>query len=168
TNNPAWVLYALLTNERWGIGRDIDALAVDKWSFYEAAIWNDGPVSDGKGGIEVRHTCNCVINTQQDAWVLLTAVASSMLATIYYASGTVFLAQDRLITNIERIFGPADVEDGLFQYVGTDYRSRGTAGAIQWNDPDDQYNPATELVQDPTLLAQQGYRETQQPAFGCT
>src|SRR4029077_7718922 len=127
TNNPAWILYALLTNERWGIGRDIDALAVDKWSFYEAAQWNDGRVSDGKGGIEPRHTCNCVINTQQDAWVLLTAVASSMLATIYYASGTVFLAQDRLITNIERIFGPADVEDGLFQYVGTDYRSRWTA-----------------------------------------
>jgi predicted phage tail protein len=168
TNNPAWVLYALLTNERWGIGRDIDAIAVDKWSFYEAAAWNDGAVSDGKGGVEPRHTCNCIINTQQDAWTTLTAVASSMLATLYYANGTVFIAQDRLIGTVERLFGPADVENGIFEYVGTDYRSRWTAAAIQWNDPDDKYNAAVELVQDPTLLAQQGYRETQQPAFGCT
>jgi predicted phage tail protein len=170
TNNPAWVLYALLTNERWGIGRDIDVQTVDKWSFYEAAQWNDGgvPNPDVPGGIEPRHVCNCIINTSQDAWTILTAVASSMLATLYYADGTVMIAQDRLIIPLTRLFGPADVQDGLFNYVGTDYRSRWTAAAVQWNDPEDAYKPAVELVQDPTLLAQQGYRETQKPAFGCT
>ena len=98
TNNPAWILYKLLTNERWGLGRFLDVSAVDKWSFYEAAVYNDSGVPDGKGGFEPRHTCNCVINTRQDAWQVLTAVASSMLATLYYANGTVFIAQDRRST----------------------------------------------------------------------
>jgi predicted phage tail protein len=169
TNNPAWILYNLIVNERWGVGRDIDASAVDKWSFYEAQQYNDNPVSDGKGGIEQRWTCNCVINTRQDAWQVLQAVASSMLATLYFANGTIFLVQDRLVAQPSRIFGPADVENGLFNYAGTDIRSRWTAVPVGWNDPDDKYSAAVELVQDATLVAQQGYREApQQQAFGCT
>jgi predicted phage tail protein len=167
TNNPAWVLYNLLINERWGLGRDIDVSAIDKWSFYDAQRYNDQPLSDGKGGLEPRFTCNCVINTRQDAWQVLSAVASSMLSNIYFSNGTVFIAQDKP-SPIERLFGPADVVDGLFDYTGMDYRTRYTAAAITWNDPGDSYNPAVELVQDPTLVAQQGFRETQQAAFGCT
>jgi len=169
TNNPAWVLYALITNDRWGVGRDIDASAVDKWSFYEAQQVNDAPCQDGQGGIEPRWTCNCVINTRQDAWQVLQAVASSMLATLYFANGTIFLVQDKYISDPARIFGPADVENGLFTYAGTDVRSRWTAVPVGWNDPGDKYSAAVELVQDATLVAQQGYREApQQQAFGCT
>src|SRR5262249_9576324 len=167
TNNPAWVLYNLLVNERWGLGRDIDTAAVDKWSFYEAQLYNDAPMDDGAGGVEPRFTCNCVINTRQDAWQVLTAVASSMLANIYFSNGTVFIAQDKP-GPVERLFGPADVVDGLFDYTGMDYRTRFTAAASSWNEPEGSYNVAVELVQDPTLVAQQGYRETQQAAFGCT
>jgi predicted phage tail protein len=168
TNNPAWILYNLMVNERWGLGRFLDVNVVDKWSFYEAAVYNDGGVPDGKGGYEFRHTCNCVINTRQDAWQVLTAVASSMLATIYYANGTVFLVQDRPLYSPERLFGPADVEAGLFDYAGTDYRSVYNVAAITWNDPEDHYKPAVELVLDGPLVATQGYKETQQTAFGCT
>lgn len=169
TNNPAWILYGLITNTRWGVGRDIDASAVDKWSFYEAQMSNDAPCSDGQGGIEPRWTCNCVINTRQDAWQVLGAVASSMLATLYFANGTIFLVQDKFIASPSRTFGPADVENGLFNYAGTDVRTRWTAVPVGWNDPDDKYAAAVELVQDATLVAQQGYREApQQMAFGCT
>jgi predicted phage tail protein len=169
TNNPAWILYSLLTNERWGVGRDINASAVDKWSFYHAQQINDYPCSDGQGGIEPRWTCNCVINTRQDAWQVLAAVASSMLATLYFANGTIFLVQDYYIDAPSRMFGPENIEDGLFSYVGTDVRSRWTAVPVGWVDPDDKYQAAVELVQDPTLVATQGYREApQQQAFGCT
>ena len=95
THNPAWILYNLLVNERWGLGRYLDINAIDKWSFYEASIYNDIGVPDGKGGIQERWACNCVINTRQDAWQVLTAVASSMCATLYFANGTVFCVQDR-------------------------------------------------------------------------
>jgi predicted phage tail protein len=168
TNNPAWVLYGLLINERWGLGRFIDVTAVDKWSFYECAQYNDELVPDGSGGTEPRWTCNCVINTRQDAFTVLNSVASCMLALLYWSNGTVFVAQDRRAGAPTRLFTPADVEQGLFDYQGADYRSRWTAVAVQWNDPTDQYNQAVELVQDQQLVAQQGYRDTQQAAFACT
>lgn len=168
TNNPAWVLYGLLTNERWGLGRYVDVSAVDKWSFYEAAQYNDQLVPDGLGGQEPRWTCNCVINTRQDAFTVLNSIASGMLALLYWSNGTIFIAQDRRAGPPTRLFTPADVENGLFDYAGTDYRSRWTAVAVQWNDPSDQYNQAIEPVLDQTLVAQQGYRDTQQAAFACT
>jgi predicted phage tail protein len=169
SNNPAWVLYNLLTNPRWGLGSQLDPAAVDKWSFYTCAVHNDGSVPDpATGGVELRFTCNCVINTRQDAYVVLQAIASNMLAQIYYSSGTIFLVQDRYMATPMRLFGPADIEGGLFDYSSADVRSRFTAAAITWNDPGDSYNPAVELVQDPALVAAQGYRETQQTYFGCT
>lgn len=170
TNNPAWVLYALLTNDRWGCGKFIDKTAVDKWSFYEAAVYNDRMVPNGSGGSEPCFTCNCVINTRQDAFTVLAAVASSMNAVLYWANGTVFVAQDRpppAGTSL-RFFGPADVVDGLFTYQGTDVRGRYTAAAITWNDPDQRYEATVELVQDGPLIAKKGFREVSQTAFGCT
>jgi predicted phage tail protein len=168
TNNPAWALYGLLTNERWGLGRYIDTSMIDKWSFYDCARSNDELVTDGANGTQPRWTCNCVVNTRQDAYTVLQAVASSMLGLLYWSNGTVFLVQDRLLPGATRLFGPSDVEGGIFDYAGTDYRSRWTAAAITWNDPSNMYKPAVELVQDPALVALQGYRETAQTAFGCT
>jgi predicted phage tail protein len=168
TNNPAWVLYNLLVNERWGLGRFLDVNAIDKWGFYDAALFSDQGVPDGKGGYEYRYTCNCVINTRQDAWQVLTAVASNMMAQIYYANGTVFLVQDRPLYSPERLFTPADIEAGLFDYSGTDYRSVHNAAAVTWIDPDNLYVPTVELVLDGPLVAEQGYKETQQTAFACT
>jgi predicted phage tail protein len=165
SNNPAWILYALLTNERWGLGRFLDVSAIDKWSFYEAQQRNDNWMSAFG---EVRYTCNCVIATRQDAYELLQAVASNMMAQLYYANGTIYLVQDTILYSPVRNFGPSDVENGLFDYTSSDVRSRFTAAAITWNDPDDKYQPAVELVQDPRLVAQYGYKETQLSLFGCT
>ena len=170
TNNPAWILYALLTNERWGLGRDLDPDSIDKWSFWDAAGYNDNGVPDGSGTgrLEWRWLCNCVINTRQDAWQVLTAVASSMLGSLYFANGTVYLVQDRPAVTPARLFSSSDVENGLFDYTGTDYRSMYNAVAVTWIDPSQQYTPAVELVQDPVLVAQQGYKDTALTAFGCT
>lgn len=170
TDNPAWHLYEVLTNERFGVGRDIDTAAADKWSFYECAVYNDGLVPDGLGGggMEPRFTCNCVINTRQDAFTLLNAIASNMHAALYYANGTIFIVQDREQTTPERLFSPANVENGLFDYAGTDYRSLVNAVNVTWNNPDENYDPVVELVTDPDLVAQQGYREKGETMFGCT
>ena len=168
TNNPAWILYALLTNERWGLGRYLDGNMVDKWSFYECAQYCDGYVPKDTGGAEPRFTFNGIINTRQDAFAVLQAVASNMLGQLYYANGTIFLVMDRP-GNPTRLFTPSDVENGLFDYAGADIKSRWNAVPVQWVDPADTYNPATELVQDPNLVATQSYRESNTViAYGCT
>ena len=45
TDNPAWILYDLITNKRYGLGKyGIDAEFVDKWSLYEIAKYCDQKV----------------------------------------------------------------------------------------------------------------------------
>jgi predicted phage tail protein len=168
TNNPAWVLYDIMTDTRAGCGRDIDAGSIDKWGLYEAAQYNDEWVPDQEGGFEPRFTCNCVINTRQDAYTVLAAVASSMRALLYYSNGMIMIAQDRPQPAPTRYFSPANVENGLFDYAGTDVRSMFNAAAITWNNPDEMYQPNVDLVVDPSLLATQEYRDTSQTAFGTT
>lgn len=170
TNNPAWILYETLTNPRWGVGRDIDAAAVDKWGFYECAVYNDGMVPDGygTGGVQPRFTCNCVIATRQDAFQVLNAIASSMHALLYWSNGTVYVVQDRPSASPGRLFSPANVTGGLFDYTGADYRSRFNAVGVSWIDPTQNYEPTVDLVQDPEYMRAQPYRDTSSTAYGCT
>jgi predicted phage tail protein len=170
TDNPAWVLYELATNKRFGTGRDIDAAAIDKWGLYECARYNDEMVPDGlgQGGTEPRFTCNCVINTREDAYKVLNAVAACMRAVLYSANGTIFIVQDRPVVSWGRLFSPANISDGIFDYTGGDYRSRFNAAAVTWNDPSQDYEPAVELVTDPMLISTQPYRDTETTAYGCT
>ena len=132
----------------------------------EAARYNDELVPDGNGGSEPRWTCNCVINTRQDAYTVLNSVASSMLALLYWSNGTVFVAQDRrsgradAAVHAGRCRGRPVRLSGRRLPLALDRRrgARGTTRATS-------YNAAVELVQDQTLVGQQGYRETQQAAY---
>ncbi|WP_228158149.1 hypothetical protein, partial [Acinetobacter baumannii] len=47
TNNPAWVFYDLVTNERYGIGEMIGSFGVDKFALYAIARYCDELVDDG-------------------------------------------------------------------------------------------------------------------------
>ncbi|MFD1806930.1 host specificity protein, partial [Pasteurella oralis] len=50
SNNPAWVLYDLMTNKRYGLGWRLGAFNVDKWTLYQVAQYCDQLVPDGFGG----------------------------------------------------------------------------------------------------------------------
>lgn len=167
TNNPAWVLYDLFVDERRGLGRDIPYTSVDKWSFYQAAVYNDGWVPNGFGGWEPRFTFNGILNTTEEAANVLQAVASSFRAQFYVAGGVVMLAQDRPAVGMARVFGRANVE-GDFDYQSTEVRSRITTVNVAWNDPTQTWSQQIEPVVYPEMLGRYGYRETQIAAMGCT
>jgi predicted phage tail protein len=170
TDNPAWVLFDLLTNDRYGVGGMITNGVPDKWGLYECSKYNDELVPDGKGGMEPRFTCNLVITKREDAYRILGAVASCMWALLYYSNGTIFVVQDRPDPNPYRLFGPSNVVNGLFDYTSTDYRSRFTAVNVMWNDPSQNYEPAADLVIDPVYVARFGYWEPDRPetTYGVT
>ena len=48
-NNPAWVFYDILTNNRYGVGQFVDENLIDKYSLFEIAKYCDELVSDGEG-----------------------------------------------------------------------------------------------------------------------
>jgi predicted phage tail protein len=54
TDNPAWIFYDLVLNNRYGLGQWVDASMVDRFALYIIAQYCDVMVSDGMGGQEPR------------------------------------------------------------------------------------------------------------------
>ena len=57
-DNPVWVFYDLLVNERYGLGQFIDKSNIDKYGLFQLAKYCDELVPDGEGGYEPRFTTN--------------------------------------------------------------------------------------------------------------
>jgi len=169
TDNPAWVLYDLLTNTRYGLGEFIKDYNVDKYSFYNAAVYNDVLVNDGQGSglFTPRYTFNGQILQQEESWKLLQAIASTMRAALYIGGGIVKLIQDRPSSAV-KLVSRANVIDGLFTYSSTTARERHTAVNVVFNDPNDSYLPKIITMEDTAGIARYGYNLTELTAYGCT
>jgi hypothetical protein len=167
TDNPAWILYDLLLNTRYGMGEFITASDVDKYSFYDAGVYNDALVSNGNGGTEPRFAFNGVIQSRDDAIKVLQAVASCMRSTLIYYGGLIRVNQDRPSSVLKTITN-SDVVDGLFTYSGSSIIQRTTAVNVQFNDKNDKWLPRIISEDDTTGIARYGYNATDIAAFGCT
>lgn len=171
TDNPAWVLYDLITNKRYGLGQYIDESEVDKFSLYTIAQYCDELVDDGQGGTEPRFTFNYSIETQEDAVKVLQVVASVFRGMIYWGSegsSGIITATHDAPRDAEKIYSRANVLGGLFTYSGTALDTRHSAVFVSWNDPNQDYAPRVEVVEDISLIERYGYRKTDVLAYGCT
>ena len=166
TDNPAWVVYDLLTNTRYGLGEYIDETTIDKFEFYDAAVYNDSLVDDGDGGTEPRYTFNAQLATQQDSWAAIQAVASSMRASVI-AGSIITLFQDRP-TPVSRLITNANVLDGTFTYSSTGLATRNTVARVTYNDPDDRFLLKTVTEEDTAAIARYGFNPTDVATLGCT
>jgi predicted phage tail protein len=167
TNNPVWVFYDLLTNPRYGLGDVIAESNVDKYALYEIAKYCDELVPNGFGGTEPRFTFNGIINTQQEAYTVLQSLASAFRGMTYWANGLVYATQDSPKQPVQLV-APANVSDGSFIYASSTLKERHSTALVTWNDPQDFYRPAVEVVEDKDALLRYGYRSVDVVAFGCT
>lgn len=167
TNNPAWVFYDLVLNDRYGCGDVVNAGQVDRFELYRVAQYCDVMVADGKGGQEPRYTCNAYIQSRADAFKVLQDVASIFRGMAYWAAGTVVVAADMPL-DTAYIYTAANVIGGLFTYVGSPLSSRYTVALVSWNDPANNYQQAVEYVEDSDGIARYGVVQTEISAFGCT
>ena len=167
SDNPAWVLWACLTNERWGVGRFLETSNVDKWMLYAAAQWFDELVPDGNGGFEPRLTFNGTIDSALEAERALAVIAGACQAVFYWASGAVNIVVDKPDDPVA-IIGPANVVDGKIVYSGSDIATRPTSVQVTWFDPDNAFTKAVEVVEDLDLIDCYGVRVTEVAAPLCT
>ncbi|QMI45644.1 host specificity protein J [Burkholderia sp. MBR-1] len=167
TNNPAWIFYDLLLNDRYGLGKTVDASMIDKWGLYEIARYCDVMVSNGKGGVEPRFTCNCVIQSAADAFKVLQDIAGVFRGISYWGPGAVIASAD-MPSDPVYVYTAANVIDGAFRYVGSERKTRYTVALVSYNDPSNQYKQAVEYVPDDDGIARYGVIKTQVTAFGCT
>jgi hypothetical protein len=167
TDNPAWCLYDLITNNRFGLGKYIDSKLVDKWSLYEISQYCDQLVPDGMGGLEPRFTCNVLISTKDEAHKILNDMASIFNGLIYYSAGQLFINQDRPKDTIY-LFNNSNVVDGTFTYSSSAKKARRSVALVRYNDENNNYLPAVEYVEDRSALLKYGIRQTEIVAFGAT
>lgn len=167
TTNPAWCLYDLLTSGIDGVGREFGFTDIDKWGLYEIGQYCDELVPDGRGGMEPRFTCNGSLVTREASWETLSLFAGSFRTVIFPANGTVFFYQDKP-ENYCRILTPANVIDGIFNYEGTDVKSRHSVVNVSWLNPELGFEPDVEVVEDPEIMYELGWRPLDEVAAFCT
>jgi hypothetical protein len=167
TNNPAWILYDLVTNNRYGIGDYIKAAEIDKWSLYSIGVWCDEPVPNGRGQNERRWVCNAVIGDRQEAFDLLQSICSVFRGGHYWSGGLMTAIADKP-QDFVGTYTNANVERGDFTYAGSDLRARHTQVAVHWNDPDNLGQPRTSLIDDHDAIARYGLSKIDVTAIGCT
>lgn len=167
TDNPAWCFYDLVTNPRYGLGDYLKEVMIDKWSLYEIAKFCDELVDDGRGGREKRFTCNVYIQTAEEAYKVISDMASIFRGIVYWANGALYPVQDRPKA-ARAVFTNANVLEGRFTYSGTSKKARHTIAFVRYNDPEQLYTAVYEYVEDPQGVLDYGYRETTVAAFGCT
>ena len=167
SNNPAWVLYDLVTNKRYGLGSFIPDLYVDKSKLYQIGRYCDELVPDGFGGLEPRFTVNTTFQTRADAYKIISDLCSVFRGMAYWAGGTISFTQDAP-SDPTMIFSQANVVDGVFSYQGSARKDRHSVAHITWNDPSESYKQKIEYVEDAELIEKYGIRKLDLVAFGCT
>ena len=168
SDNPAWCLYDLLINKRYGLGSRIDAGMLDKWKFYQIAQYCDQLVPDGKGGTEPRFTCNLYLQTRVEAYKFIQDMASIFRGITYWATGAIIVNQDAPAP-VRYQFNNTNVEGGIFDRAGSNVQTRHNVALVSWNDPSNGYKQSIEYVEDFAAIQKMGYvSETEVSAFGCT
>lgn len=168
TNNPAWVYYDLLLNDRYGLGDRLNAGNVDKWELYRIARYCDEMVPDGKGGQEPRFTCFLYYQTRADALKVLQDIAAIFRGMTYWAGGSVVTSADMPDDPSGEPFTAANVIGGKFNYPGSARKTRYTVALVSWNDPTDFGRRKVEYVPDRAGLARYGVQQTEITGVGCS
>lgn len=193
SNNPAWVLFDLLTNNRYGLGDYLGArntpmyighpdfgntinlggYAVDIYSLYNVAQYCDESIptgyvgEDGTRGTEPRFTCNLYLQTQEEAFTVINNIASIFRGMLYWSGGELVTIQDKPEPMIA-LFTNANVIEGKFEYAGVGIKGRHTIAQVTWNDPKNLYKQNIEYVESKDAIARFGYIPTNVVAMGCT
>ncbi|MFX2674593.1 phage tail protein [Enterobacter hormaechei] len=169
TDNPAWIYYDIILNERFGLGQRIDANQIDKWELYRIAQYCDQLVPDGKGGsgTEPRFRCNVYIQDRNDAWTVLRDLAGIFRGMTYWGDNKMYVLAD-MPRDVWHIYNHASVVEGKFTFADPSETTRNTAALVNWSDPANHYKDTPEPVYDNDLAMRFDYRQLEMTAIGCT
>ena len=164
TNDPAWCLYDLLTNTRYGAGIPEDTL--DKYDFFAISKYCNELVNDGQGGQEPRFSLNLLINSRDEVYNVIQQLTAIFRGIAYYGAGSLVLLQDKP-SDAQYLLGPSNVVDGIFSYSGTSQKARHTVAVVAWQSYDTRGDTEYEYVEDHAAVAKHGIIKKDIKAIGC-
>ncbi|HDJ1984846.1 TPA: host specificity protein J, partial [Salmonella enterica subsp. enterica serovar Concord] len=167
SSNPAWILFDVLTNARYGLGQFVSESMIDLGQLYQIGRYCDEEIDDGFGGKEKRFAINTQITSRQDAYRLIQDIAGAFRGMVFWAGGMVNVMQDSPSDPV-MMFTNANVKDGLFSYKGSARKDRPSVALVTYNNKEDGYKQNIEYVEDQEAMRRYGERKTEVVAFGCT
>jgi predicted phage tail protein len=166
TSCPAFILFDLLTSNRYGFGDHIAAAQLDKWAFFAASKYANALVDDGFGGQEARFSCNTSIQTAEEAYKLVNDLLSVMRCQAFWSIGSLTIAQDAPSDPVY-LFNQANVTPEGFSYSGSSLKVRPNVAVVSYLDLNLR-DTAFEVVEDIDSIAKYGVVRSEISAFACT
>ena len=167
TDNPAWVLYDVVTNKRYGLGGRLGEFGSDKWALYQVAQYCDQLVPDGFGGQEPRFTCNVWLTEQRSAYQVINDICSIFRAMPVWNGQQLTVVMDRPADPVWT-YTNANVDESGFSYTFSARKSRHNAIQVEYADKENSYEKAIEYVSDDESIRKNGLNVKKITAFGCT
>ena len=177
SNNPAWVLLDILTDNHAGFGGFIDRNNnfenIDIYSLYSIARYCDEEVVDLTSTLlrHKRFTCNVQITKANDALNTIQNFCSIFHGYALFSAGKISFYIDKnedVDNNPPIVINQTNVVDGYFKYSTTPRENRYNRVIAHYNDPDDLYKKKQVMVEDEESIEANGERLLEITAFACT
>ncbi len=175
TDNPAWIIYDLLTSKRYGLGSYIEESDINKWELYKIARFCDAVddngffqgVPDGVGGLEPRYSCNIMFREQTKIFDAINIVANLFRGITFFSNSEIHFLDDRPRTPIA-LFTNANVKDGFFNYTNVRRDQQFNTVEVSYLDRFDNFQSKIEYVQDESDIRKRGVFKTTINTMGVT
>lgn len=163
TNNPAYVAYDIVMNDRYGMNAYYP-ITLNKYDVYEAGVWCDVRTVDGLP----RFTYNGLISDPRggrDAVNYLCGIFGGRFFDDGNGTGVIKLDRDDAYA---AVFGPENVADGLLTYSFTEISARHNDITVTFVNPDLNWQEDRRRVFDQDHINKYGRIPLNFIAVGCT
>ena len=168
TDNPAWIFYDIIVNDRFGAGEWVKESDIDLYALYRVSKYCDELVDDGKEGYEPRFRANLFLTKATDVYKVLKDMATIFTSLVYWMDGKMTTVLDAPGDPIYQ-FTKGNVIDGMFSYETVGQKTRANQIVVTWNDPALNYEQSALVIEDRAAIIEQGRIIKEEAfAFGCT
>ena len=176
TDNPAWILYDLMINQRYGVGSRIDNIEdINIFNLYKIGRYCDAVDSngnfvgldDGLGGLEPRFSCNIMLQASQNAFQSITDICTVFNGMAFYANGRLDFFADQPKEPM-MFFNNGNVFDGIFNYQSTNKSSQFNVAEVTFLDKYDDFIAKKETIMDEVSMRENGLLRRDINAKGAT
>lgn len=175
TDNPAWIVFDLLTNSRYGMGNYISADQINIWELYKIGRFCDAVDDNGyfygvpsaTGGLEPRYSCNIIIADKVNVFDAIKNLISTFRGNIFYSNSYIDFTDDRVKLPVG-FFNNQSVREGIFNYTNSRRDQQYNTLEVSYFDKDDGFKVKTEYIEDPEDIKKRGVLRTDIDTFGVT
>ena len=168
TDNPAWIFYDILINNRYGLGKFLQAQDINKFQLYKIAKYCDEEVTNKDGTTEPRFTANLYLTKATEAYRVLKDMATIFRGMVYWLDGQIHTVEDAPSTPVYN-FSKANIIDGSLSSQSTGSKTRANQYTVVWNNPLSGYKQEPIIMEDRQNILETGRIIPKKAvAFGCT